>query len=210
MGEYQIFDLPIVAPGISGNKYKDVTLHGVFQGPTKTIEIDGFWDGGNIWRVRMAPTEVGQWQYTITSSRSELNTSGSFECVASDSKGFIHKNGLKDNEIVIKKKIVCKFVKYKNRLYNLDTDRFFVKNIHIKISNNIDKVYVEEHYHVNVSDENNVCLNELKNKDIIYVFENIEKFLEICNLDSAFSNEAKEELKKIVEEKHKGGEVWHV
>lgn len=92
VGRYQIFDLPIVAPDISGNKYKDVTLHGVFRGPTKTIEIDGFWDGGNIWRVRMAPTEIGQWQYTITSSRSELNTSGSFECVASDSKGFIHKN----------------------------------------------------------------------------------------------------------------------
>ena len=93
VGRYEIFDLPIVAPGISvSNKYKDVALHGTFHGPTKTIEIDGFWDGGNVWRVRMAPTEVGNWTFTVTSSYSQLQTSGSFECVESDSKGFIRKN----------------------------------------------------------------------------------------------------------------------
>ncbi len=118
---------------------------------------------------------------------------------------------IENNEIVIKKKIICKFVKYGNKLYNLDTDRFFVKNIHIKISNNVDRVYVEKHYHVNVNSENNVCLKELRNRDIIYVFENIEKFFEICNLDSAFSsNPATKELKTIIKRKCNRGDVWYV
>lgn len=92
VGKYKVFDLPIVASISAANKYTDVTLKGIFRGPTQTIEIEGFWDGGNVWRVRMAPTEVGTWTYTITSPYAALQTSGSFECVESDSKGFLRKN----------------------------------------------------------------------------------------------------------------------
>jgi len=88
--KYGIFELPIVAPTSVSNKYTDVALHGVFQGPTETIEIDGFWNGGDIYKIRMAPTEVGQWTYTITGSDPDLSRSGSFTVVDSESKGFIH------------------------------------------------------------------------------------------------------------------------
>lgn len=93
VGRYEPFEVTIKAPGIGGSRpYRDVTLRGVFRGPGKTIEIDGFWDGGDVWKVRMAPTEVGTWSYQITGSAAALNRSGSFECVASSSRGFIRPN----------------------------------------------------------------------------------------------------------------------
>ncbi len=87
--KYGIFEVPIVVPGITTNKYTNTQLKGVFQGPTKRIEIAGFWDGGDVWKVRMAPTEVGQWTYSITGSLGAFSKNGSFTCVDSDSKGFI-------------------------------------------------------------------------------------------------------------------------
>lgn len=90
--KYGIFEIPLVATGISSNKYKDVRLKGVFQGPTQTIEIDGFWNGGDIFKVRMAPTEVGTWTYSISGSHSAFSKSGSFEVIDSEHKGFVKVN----------------------------------------------------------------------------------------------------------------------
>jgi hypothetical protein len=90
--KYGVFELPIVAPINTGNKYTDTYLKGVFQGPTETIEIDGFWNGGDIYKVRMAPTEVGEWTYTISGNNAGFSKSGSFTVVDSPSKGFIHPN----------------------------------------------------------------------------------------------------------------------
>lgn len=90
--KYEIFELPLAAANTPSNPYVDYSLQGVFTGPSETIEIDGFWDGGNIWKIRMAPTEVGTWNYTITGSDPNFNISGSFECIESDKKGFIVKN----------------------------------------------------------------------------------------------------------------------
>ncbi len=87
--KYGVFEVPIVASNVSGNKYKDVWVRGTFQGPTQTIQIDGFWNGGNIWKVRMSPIELGTWTYTINGPTAEFDKSGSFECVASDNKGYI-------------------------------------------------------------------------------------------------------------------------
>lgn len=87
-----LFELPIVAPGISGNKYKDVKLHGVFRGPTQTIDIDGFWNGGDVWKIRMMPTEAGQWTYTLSGSHNAFSKSGSFTVVQSAKKGHIRAN----------------------------------------------------------------------------------------------------------------------
>ncbi len=91
--KYDIFEVPLVATGLGNrNKYTQVSLKGTFQGPTATITIDGFWDGDDVWKVRMTPTEVGRWSYQITSSEPTLNASGSFECIDSDAKGFIRVN----------------------------------------------------------------------------------------------------------------------
>jgi hypothetical protein len=64
----------------------------VFRGPGKTIEIEGFWDGGDIWKVRMAPTEPGTWNYEVTSSEKSLQQRGSFVCIESSRHGFVRPN----------------------------------------------------------------------------------------------------------------------
>ena len=89
---YGVFDIPLVNGSMLGNKYTDVWVRGDFYGPTEHITIDGFWDGGDIWRVRMSPTEVGNWTFNITASNPALNTSGSFYCSESSNKGFLQKN----------------------------------------------------------------------------------------------------------------------
>ncbi|MBN2354941.1 DUF4038 domain-containing protein [candidate division KSB1 bacterium] len=88
--KWDVFEVTLTATGLGNvNRYRDITLQGTFQGPTKTITIEGFWDGSDIWKVRMAPNEVGPWTYQITSSVAQLRTSGSFNCIDSDLPGFI-------------------------------------------------------------------------------------------------------------------------
>ena len=72
--KYGVYELSLTTPNSHSNSYTDVTLSATFQGPTKSITIDGFWDGGNTWKVRMAPTEVGTWTLVdVTSNDGALN-----------------------------------------------------------------------------------------------------------------------------------------
>src|SRR3972149_461845 len=73
---YDIFEITLTATGTYSNPYLqmagDNTSLGFvvanFSGPNnETITIDGFWDGGNTWKIRMAPTAVGMWTYTTSS-----------------------------------------------------------------------------------------------------------------------------------------------
>ncbi len=46
---------------------RDVKLTATFTGPSgQTRQVEGFWDGGNVWRIRFAPDEEGSWQYRTT------------------------------------------------------------------------------------------------------------------------------------------------
>lgn len=90
---YDQCDILRISTAPASNPYVSTWLKGVFTGPSKTITIDGFWDGGNKFRVRMAPVEVGHWSWAITSNDPSLAASGSFECVASANKGFITAQG---------------------------------------------------------------------------------------------------------------------
>jgi len=52
-----------------GNPFLDVEVTATFVGPNGEVIVrPGFWDGGDSWKVRFAPTAVGVWQYNITSS----------------------------------------------------------------------------------------------------------------------------------------------
>ncbi|AQX78942.1 hypothetical protein BWO91_02045 [Plantibacter flavus] len=47
----------------------DVSITAHFRGPSgQVIELPGFWDGGDAFAVRFAPTETGRWTYTVTAS----------------------------------------------------------------------------------------------------------------------------------------------
>ncbi|MHC4961384.1 MAG: DUF5060 domain-containing protein, partial [Planctomycetota bacterium] len=49
--------------------YNDCSIVATFSGPgSRMITRPGFWDGGDTWAVRFAPTIIGTWSYTITCS----------------------------------------------------------------------------------------------------------------------------------------------
>src|SRR5262245_39997169 len=79
---YDVFEIALTAAGSYHNPYlempADATTRGfvvgTFTGPGgEKITIDGFWDGGSTWKIRMAPTVVGTWRYTTFSADAGLN-----------------------------------------------------------------------------------------------------------------------------------------
>lgn len=96
---YGVFQLTLTAQGDYANPYLkmpgDSTTPGfvvaTFVGPDgRTITVDGFWDGGHTWKVRMAPTTTGTWTYTTSSVDLGLNGKvGSFDVSPSSSNGFV-------------------------------------------------------------------------------------------------------------------------
>ena len=91
VGLYDVFETSFTATSSYSNPYLEASITATFAGPSgQTITLDGFWDGGNTWKVRVAPTGVGTWTYTTSSADAGLNgKTGSFESVASTNKGHI-------------------------------------------------------------------------------------------------------------------------
>jgi hypothetical protein len=66
-----------------GNPYLDVELTAQFTYKHRTIEVDGFYDGDGVYRIRFMPDTQGAWQYRTRSNRDELSgAEGTFMCVA--------------------------------------------------------------------------------------------------------------------------------
>ena len=116
--------------------------------------------------------------------------------------------------LIYRKKITCKGIKYEDRIYKYEDSTFFIKGLKIRI---VERVYnsnvsFSEGYHANctVEDgEKKICIGDLEGRPLKEVLEKIVQTMEICNLDSAYENEATTDLREIVEEIHGGGgEVW--
>src|SRR5689334_4860083 len=51
------------------NPVQEVTLDVALTSPSGLRRrASGFWDGGNVWRVRFSPDEVGEWRFETTCS----------------------------------------------------------------------------------------------------------------------------------------------
>lgn len=90
--KYQPVEFVMNSTNTCTNPYTEVALSGTFTGPTKTIKVDGFWDGDKRYKVRYLPIEVGTVTYTITSTDPSLNRSGTITITASSRKGIIGKD----------------------------------------------------------------------------------------------------------------------
>ncbi len=96
---YGVFELTLTAQGNYANPYLEMPgdsttpgfVVGAFIGPDgRMITIDGFWDGGHTWKIRMAPTITGTWTYSTSSSDPGLNgKTGTFDVSPSSSNGFV-------------------------------------------------------------------------------------------------------------------------
>src|SRR3974390_303065 len=76
------------------NPFTDVDVDAVIRGSGgKEVRVPAFWAGGNIWRVRFAPEEAGEYAWQIVSSdgsNSGLhNRRGVLRTVAGDSTNLL-------------------------------------------------------------------------------------------------------------------------
>ncbi len=77
-----LFEVALNGPA-SGNPFLDVRLSAQFRFRNRTVEAEGFYDGGGLYRVRFMPDEIGDWTYTTASNVPALHgKSGSFTAVA--------------------------------------------------------------------------------------------------------------------------------
>lgn len=90
-GKWEVFEIDLTTTNTYANPYIDVWLKATFTGPKNTkMILNGFWDGGNNWKIRFAPTKAGKWNYIINSNDAIFNgKKGSLEVIESDKKGFI-------------------------------------------------------------------------------------------------------------------------
>ncbi|HEX6970637.1 MAG TPA: DUF5060 domain-containing protein [Limnochordia bacterium] len=85
---FAIFEAAFHAAGRYENPYLEVDATAIGEGPHGRWEIPLFYDGGDVWRLRLAPHAVGRWRFRVRSSDAALNgQSGEFECIPSDRRG---------------------------------------------------------------------------------------------------------------------------
>ena len=111
VGRFERFELRCALQAEADNPYdtKQVEVRARFVAPSgKAKTVDGFFvkpyrpvlgrkeqlvdDGESHWRVRFAPTEVGEHTFTVTlrdRKRTYLPKAGRFECVRSERRGFL-------------------------------------------------------------------------------------------------------------------------
>jgi hypothetical protein len=78
--QWGVFELKLTGSA-EGNLFLDVELTAQFSYRHRTIEVDGFYDGDGVYRVRFMPDAVGSWRYRTQSNRDELSgIEGSFIC----------------------------------------------------------------------------------------------------------------------------------
>lgn len=69
--QWGMFELELKGPA-EGNPFVDVRLSAVFTDGTRTREVDGFYDGEGVYRIRFMPEATGAWRYETRSNRWEL------------------------------------------------------------------------------------------------------------------------------------------
>ena len=75
----------ILESDFEGNPFKDVKLSALFKKGSQQIEILGFYDGNNQWKIRFMPTEVGTWDFTTSSNLAALSDQkGLIECTEAE------------------------------------------------------------------------------------------------------------------------------
>jgi len=79
--QWGIFELPLKGKE-ERNPFVDVHLGAQFQFQNRKVEVEGFYDGDGIFKLRFMPDRVGVWSYTSQSNRKELDgVTGQLECV---------------------------------------------------------------------------------------------------------------------------------
>ena len=89
---WNIFELSLDGPS-AGNPFVDVQLRARFRHQHRVVDVNGFYDGDGVYRVRFMPDTVGEWSVETESNAAQLNgVTGKFTCVdpAPGNRGPVH------------------------------------------------------------------------------------------------------------------------
>ena len=94
---WRVAEIVLTSAKTYANSYDEVDTVVTFTGPTGVmITRPAFWDGGNLWKVRFAPTTVGTWRWrSVCSDAGNAglhNRSGELDCgpAAGDNQVYRH------------------------------------------------------------------------------------------------------------------------
>lgn len=84
VGPYDLFEI-----AFDGPDDPTAIIEGTFQHDESgaSLRLPTFWDGSTTWRCRFAPTELGEWTYSVGDKR------GTVKCVQGNNPGFVHAVG---------------------------------------------------------------------------------------------------------------------
>jgi hypothetical protein len=89
---WDTYEHSLSAAGSYGNPFQDVSLTAMFTHAASgaRFTMDGFYDGGRVWRFRFMPLHLGTWHWTTASTDRGLNgKTGTLECVT-PTKSYLH------------------------------------------------------------------------------------------------------------------------
>src|ERR1035437_2081028 len=66
------FELQLAGPA-EGNPFLDVRFSAEFRQQHRAVQVDGFYDGGGVYKVRFAPDAEGEWSYVTRRNGGELD-----------------------------------------------------------------------------------------------------------------------------------------
>jgi hypothetical protein len=90
--QWDVFELMLRTRQKYGNPFRDVAVRAGFRHAAsgESVTVDGFHDGGDVWRVRFMPARQGAWAIRTESADPGLDrASGALQCVA-PRKRFLH------------------------------------------------------------------------------------------------------------------------
>ena len=65
---WRVAEITLTSSHAYKDPFDDVTVSATFTHGNVVLVRPAFWDGGNLWKIRFAPTEIGVWHYRTTCS----------------------------------------------------------------------------------------------------------------------------------------------
>ena len=86
--KWDIFELTFCVENMS-EPVQAGALKAAFHGEKETVEVESFYDGGNVYKVRFMPSYEGHYTYKVETGNYQLNKKsdkyeGEFEVIAAD------------------------------------------------------------------------------------------------------------------------------
>lgn len=89
---FGVAELTLTSPDRFDNPFRQAVCEVEFVSPSgQKTRVEGFYDGGNLWRVRFVPREHGNWTWRgrIMGGAKPVDAAGAFTCEGTQGHGFL-------------------------------------------------------------------------------------------------------------------------